>query len=65
MLPQFKRDADGGLTLLVRNESPGHDKEVHWLSAPKGPFYRVMRRYWPEPEALEGKWIAPPLVRWR
>src|SRR6266487_3105249 len=25
MLPQLKRDADGGLTLLIQNESPGKD----------------------------------------
>jgi hypothetical protein len=27
MLPQLKRDADGGLTLMIQNESPGKDKE--------------------------------------
>ena len=37
MLPQFKRDADGGLTLLIQNESPGKDKETNWLPAPKAP----------------------------
>ena len=63
MLPQFKRDADGGLTLLVQNESPGKDKEANWLPAPKGPFFVAMRLYWPKEEALEGKWIAPPLKR--
>src|SRR6185295_12130262 len=30
MLPQFKHDADGGLTLIVQNESPGKDKEANW-----------------------------------
>ena len=63
MLPQFKRDADGGLTLLVQNESPGKDKEANWLPAPKGPFFVVMRLYWPKPDALDGKWKAPPLER--
>src|SRR6266850_6750596 len=63
MLPQFKRDADGGLTLLIQNESPGNDKEVNWLPAPKGPFMMAMRLYWPEDEAVEGKWTAPPLKR--
>jgi hypothetical protein len=63
MLPQFKRDADGGLTLLIQNESPGKDKEANWLPAPKGPFLLVMRLYRPKPEALEGKWTAPPLKR--
>lgn len=63
MLPQFKRDADGGLTLLIQNESPGKDKEANWLPAPKGPFFVAMRLYWPKPEALEGKWKQPPLQR--
>jgi hypothetical protein len=63
MLPQFKLDADGGLTLLIQNEAPGADKEANWLPAPKGPFFMAMRLYWPKAEALEGKWTAPPLKR--
>jgi hypothetical protein len=63
MLPQFKRDADGGLTLWVQNDSPGKDKEANWLPAPKGSFLMVMRLYWPKDEALQGKWTAPPLKR--
>jgi hypothetical protein len=35
MMPQFKKDADGGLTLYFQNESPGADKEANWLPAPK------------------------------
>jgi hypothetical protein len=63
MLAQFKRDADGGLTLYVQNESPGKDKEANWLPAPKGPFSVIMRLYLPKAEALEGKWVAPPMQR--
>ena len=63
MLPNLKLDADGGLTLLIQNGSPGKDKEANWLPAPKGPFFMVMRLYWPQDEALEGNWIAPPLNR--
>ena len=63
MLPQLKRDADGGLTLIVQNESPGKDKEANWLPAPKGPFSMIMRLYWPKAAALDGKWTAPPLRR--
>jgi len=63
MLPQMKRDADGGLTLHIQNESPGADKEANWLPAPKGPFVMFMRLYWPKPEALESRWTAPPLQR--
>ena len=63
MLPQLKRDADGGLTLLIQNESPGKDKEANWLPAPKGPFAMYMRLYWPKKEALDGKWTAPKVQR--
>jgi hypothetical protein len=38
MLPNLKRDADGGITLYVQHESPGADKESNWLPAPSGPF---------------------------
>jgi hypothetical protein len=63
MLPELKRDADGGLTLLIQNESPGKDKESNWLPAPKGPFVMAMRLYWPKEEAVEGKWTAPKLKK--
>jgi hypothetical protein len=63
MLPQFTRDADGGLTLYIQNESPGKAKESNWLPAPKGWFMVVMRLYWPKEEALSGKWVAPQLQR--
>jgi len=61
MMPQFKKDKDGGLTFLLQNASPGKDKESNWLPAPKGPFSMMMRLYWPKEEALTGKWVAPPL----
>jgi hypothetical protein len=63
MLPQLKRDADGGLTLIIQNESPGKEKEANWLPAPKGPFSMIMRLYWPKEAAVEGKWERPPLQR--
>jgi hypothetical protein len=63
MLPNLKRDADGGLTIYIQNESPGADKQANWLPGPKGPFWIALRLYWPKPEALEGKWTAPPLTR--
>jgi hypothetical protein len=60
MLPELKRDADGGLTLHIQNESPGKDQEANWLPAPKGSFVMAMRLYWPKEEAVDGKWTAPP-----
>jgi hypothetical protein len=63
MLPDLKRDADGAITIYVQNESPGSDKESNWLPAPKGPFFSVLRLYWPKAAAVDGKWTAPPLQR--
>lgn len=63
MLPDLKRDPDGGITLYVQHDSPGADKEPNWLPAPRGPFFAAMRLYWPKPDALDGKWKSPPLAR--
>jgi len=63
MLPDLKRDADGGLTLYVQPQSPGKDKEANWLPTPDGPFIIAMRLYWPKPEALSGQWKRPELQR--
>jgi hypothetical protein len=63
MVSDFELDDDGGLTLLIQNESPGTEKEANWLPSPKGPFFMAMRLYWPKEEALKGDWAAPPLNR--
>ncbi|MDM0011693.1 DUF1254 domain-containing protein [Variovorax sp. J22P168] len=63
MLPQLKKDADGGVTLHLQNASPGAERESNWLPAPSGPFVAAMRLYWPKQEALNGKWKAPQLQR--
>lgn len=63
MLPGMKKDADGGLTLYIQNESPGKAKESNWLPAPKGPFAMYMRLYWPAEAALDGSWTQPKLVK--
>jgi hypothetical protein len=63
MLPELKRDADGGLTLYIQHDSPGPDKESNWLPAPDGPFWMAMRLYWPEETALDGSWVAPPMKK--
>ena len=63
MMEQFKFDKDGSLTIYVQKESPGKELESNWLPAPAGPFYAVLRLYGPKKEALEGKWVNPPLVK--
>ena len=61
MLPQLERDADGGITIYLQNESPGVEKETNWLPAPSGPFFAILRLYWPRAAALDGPWKAPSL----
>lgn len=63
MLPNLKRDADGGLTLYIQYQSPGKEQESNWLPAPNGAFYIAGRLYWPKPEALDGRWQAPRIQR--
>jgi hypothetical protein len=59
----FKYNPDGSLDLYFQNESPGADKEVNWLPAPKGAFNLTMRLYAPKSEALTGKWSPPPITK--
>jgi len=59
----FKYNPDGSLDLYFQNESPGADKEVNWLPAPKGPFNLTMRLYAPKSDALTGKWNPPPITK--
>jgi len=63
MLPNLKKDADGGITLYVQHDSPGAESEANRLPAPAGPFFVAMRLYWPKTEVLDGSWKAPPLDR--
>jgi hypothetical protein len=68
MLSGMKKNDDGSITLHIRKDSPGSDKESNWLPAPDGPVYLVMRLYWPQTESPsilppgEGDW-APPAVQ--
>jgi hypothetical protein len=63
MLSKLKRDKNGGLTVYVQYASPGPGKQSNWLPAPNGPFFVVMRLYWPQPEAFDGTWKQPPLEK--
>lgn len=63
MLPKLRKFKDGGMTLYIQYASPGPGKQTNWLPAPNGPFFIVMRLYWPKPEAFDGTWTKPALVR--
>jgi hypothetical protein len=61
MLPDLIRDADGGLTLYLQHDEPAADRQANWLPLPDGPFYAVLRMYWPREAAISGAWQAPPM----
>ncbi|MET4067353.1 hypothetical protein ABID58_002142 [Bradyrhizobium sp. S3.2.6] len=58
----FKRNADGSLTLYAGAKSPGGDKEANWLPAPDGKFSLYIRAYWGKEGILDGSW-QPPVIR--
>jgi hypothetical protein len=58
------RDTDGGLTITVQHAEPNDPVErANWLPAPAEEFYLSLRLYWPKPEALDGTWKPPLVVR--
>lgn len=61
--PGLKADADGGLSIWLQTESPGPERESNWLPTPPGPFFFVARLYGPKAEALEKRWVLPPLEK--
>jgi hypothetical protein len=68
MLPGMKLNADGSLTLHIRKDTPGPDRESNWLPAPNDTVYLVMRLYWPKTESPSvlppgvGDWKPPGVV---
>jgi hypothetical protein len=62
MLPELKKDADGGLTMYIQHDSPGKKLESNWLPAPAGPFSSYLRMYWPAEAALDGSWKSPKML---
>lgn len=63
MLPQLKKDPDGGVTLYVQYSSPGAQKVNNWLPAPQGRFFLILRDYYPMPTVLDGGWKPPSLKK--
>jgi hypothetical protein len=59
-------DDDDGLTITMQRTEPTDPVErANWLPTPKGHFYLALRMYWPKPDALDGTWKQPPVVRIR
>ena len=54
----------GALTITMQRDEPDDPTErANWLPTPDGEFYLVLRMYWPKPEALDGTWKPPLVVR--
>ncbi|MHC4573312.1 MAG: DUF1254 domain-containing protein [Planctomycetota bacterium] len=60
---KLKYNGDGSLDIYIQHESPGADKESNWLPAPEGLLGVTMRIYWPQAEALDGRWNPPAVKR--
>ncbi len=58
-----RADADGSIAILVQHEPPARKLHSNWLPAPLGDFRVELRLYWPRAEALDGRWVPPPLAR--
>jgi hypothetical protein len=54
--------ADGSTELLVQHEEPRAELRANWLPVPAGAFNLTMRLYYPQAQALDGRW-SPPAVQ--
>ncbi|WP_167305385.1 DUF1254 domain-containing protein [Saccharomonospora piscinae] len=57
-------EPDGSLTIHLRPDSPGSDRERNWLPTPRqGIWFVALRMYLPHPEAIDARWQCPPIRR--
>ena len=54
---------DGSLTLVLQRDDPGDAERDNWLPTPPGRFRPILRMYAPRPEAFDGSFEIPPIVR--
>ncbi|MEA3326301.1 MAG: DUF1254 domain-containing protein, partial [Chloroflexota bacterium] len=61
--PGIEYNPDGSLDIFLQLESPGPEKVSNWLPTPEGDFRPILRMYQPRPEALDGTFVLPPILR--
>ena len=60
----LKLGDDGALTIYVQSDKPTDSAQLaNWLPAPKGDFSLYVRTYWPKPEATDGQWTPPAVIK--
>ncbi len=57
-----KYDKDGSLTITLSATQP-KEGTSNWLPTPQGGYHLVTRMYLPKPEALDGRYVLPPVER--
>ena len=57
-----KYGKDGSLTITL-SSTPPREGISNWLPTPAGRFHLVTRLYLPKPEALDGRYVLPPVER--
>jgi hypothetical protein len=60
--PGLKYNSDGSLDVYISRSAPS-GKESNWLPAAPSELSLALRLYVPKPEALDGSWLPPSVVR--
>ncbi|WP_141241807.1 DUF1254 domain-containing protein [Methanosarcina spelaei] len=58
-----KKNADGGTTFYLQNESPGPEKESNWLPTGSEAWFTILRMYIPHPAVINAEWKCPPITK--
>lgn len=62
MVPNLKKDENGGITIYLQHQAPSSDKIANWLPTPPGAFTMSFRCYLPQEPIRNGSWQSPPVL---
>lgn len=63
-LSSLTPNADGSIDILIQASPPSKDMDKNWLPVKPGEdFLLNARLYWPQPQALDGRWGMPAVER--